>query len=147
MSIETKKHEMAEKMYKMHGTGGVGGNIKTYMHGKETKKGGHDESYKMHGKTTGYNKGQHFYGANRKGSFEDKYEMADKSGTIKGGYHMNAGHSEGEDGKKGIRSEHYKSHHETKRKSGKESLLRKKGEKNEGEHLTLGKRGNEEPVA
>ncbi len=34
-----------------------------------------------------------------------------------------------------------------KGKKGKESLLRPKKEKNEGEHLTVGKRGDEEPVA
>ncbi len=37
--------------------------------------------------------------------------------------------------------------HSKKSQKGKASLLRPKGERNEGEHLTIGKQGDEEPVA
>lgn len=79
---------MAEKMYKQNSTGGKGTSPKNYQNGKETKKGGHDEKYKMNGKTTGYAKGEKYSGANKKGKFTDNYHQADSSGSIKGGYKM-----------------------------------------------------------
>jgi hypothetical protein len=87
MSIETKKKEIAGKMYKQNSTGGLGKAPKNYMHGKE--KGNLEMKYKMNGEGTGTSRGEKFEQSNKKGKFEDKYEQADKSGLIKGGYKMN----------------------------------------------------------
>lgn len=86
MSIETKKKMIADKMYKQNSTGGIGTSPKNYQNGKE--KGELKMKYKMNGEDTGYAKGQKYSGANKSGKFVDKYEQADSSGSIKGGYKM-----------------------------------------------------------
>ena len=79
---------MADKMYKQNSTGGVGTSPKNYMTGKNTK-GDLKMKYDMVGKDTGYAKGQKYSGANKKGSFGSaKYNQADPSGSMKGGYKM-----------------------------------------------------------
>lgn len=85
MSIQSKKEMIAGKMYKQHGTGGEGRLAEKYKQ-NSSGKGDLKMKYKMHGETTGHGKGQEPTQANKKGSFEAKYEMADKSGSFKGGY-------------------------------------------------------------
>ncbi len=89
MKISEKKLEMADKMYKQNSTGGKGTSPKNYQNGKETKSNSKGQKFDMNGKTTGYAKGERFEQANTKGKFgADKYNQADPSGSIKGGYKM-----------------------------------------------------------
>lgn len=78
---------MADKMYNQNSKGGVGSNPKNYMIGK--MKGNLSMKYKQTGNNTGYGKGEKFDGANKSGKFgSDKYNMANPSGSMKGGYDM-----------------------------------------------------------
>lgn len=80
---------MADKMYKQNSTGGKGISPKNYQNGKETKPNSKGESYSQNGKNTGYAKGEKPTQANTKGSFGSaKYNQADPSGSMKGGYKM-----------------------------------------------------------
>lgn len=88
MSIQTKKLEIADKMYNQNSKGGVGASPKNYQNGKETKANSRGQKFSMNGKDTGSAKGEKYTQANKKGSFNANYEQADKSGSIKGGYKM-----------------------------------------------------------
>lgn len=88
MKVSDKKLSMADKMYKQNSTGGVGTSPKNYQNGKNTK-GDLKMKYKMVGKDTGYAKGQKYSESNKSGKFgADKYNQADPSGSMKGGYKM-----------------------------------------------------------
>lgn len=87
MKIESKKISMAEKMYNQNSKGGVGTSPKNYQNGKE--KGVLSMKFKMNGETTGRAKGQNFDQSNKSGKFgSDKYNQANPSGSMKGGYNM-----------------------------------------------------------
>ena len=87
MKIQDKKLSMADKMYKQNSTGGVGTSPKNYQNGKETKSNNKGQSFKMNGKDTGYAKGEKYSQSNKSGKFgADKYNQADPSGSMKGGY-------------------------------------------------------------
>lgn len=88
MKIESKKMEMAERMYKQNSTGGKGTSPKNYQNGKETKS--HvSMKYEMNGKNTGSAKGQKYSQADKSGKFgADKYEQANEKGSMRGGYKM-----------------------------------------------------------
>lgn len=89
MKISDKKLSMADKMYKQNSTGGKGVSPKNYQNGKETKSTARGEKYEMNGKTTGFANGEKYSEANTKGKFgADKYNQADPSGSMKGGYNM-----------------------------------------------------------
>lgn len=75
---------MADKMYKQNSKG-LGMSPKNYQNGRDTKP-RLSMKFDMNGRNSGYAKGQHYDGANKKGKFEAKYEQADKSGSMKGGY-------------------------------------------------------------
>lgn len=87
MSISNKKMEMASKMYKQNSPGGKGTSPKNYQNGKETKSNSKGENFKMVGKGKGKEQ-ERTPMSNGKGKFEAKYEQADNSGSIKGGYKM-----------------------------------------------------------
>jgi hypothetical protein len=86
MNTQSKKLEMADKMYNQNSKGGKGVSPKDYQNGKETKPNARGEKFDMNGKGTGFNKGEKYEQANVKGSFKGGYEQADKSGSMKGGY-------------------------------------------------------------
>jgi hypothetical protein len=86
MKVNDKKLAMADKMYKQNSTGGVGTSPKNYQNGKA--KGDLKMKFKMNGETTGRAKGQNFSQSNGKGSFNAKYNQANPSGSMKGGYDM-----------------------------------------------------------
>lgn len=89
MSIESKKMSMADKMYNQNSKGGVGVSPKNYQNGKETKTNHKGQKFEMNGKDTGYAKGEKYSQSNKKGSFGSaKYNQADPSGSMKGGYKM-----------------------------------------------------------
>ncbi len=87
MKTTDKKLSMADKMYKQNSTGGVGSSPKNYQNGKETKSNSRGQKFDMVGKDTGYAKGQRYSQSDKTGKFgADKYNQADPSGSMKGGY-------------------------------------------------------------
>lgn len=80
---------MADKMYNQNSKGGKGTSPKNYQNGKETKPNSRGQDFSMNGKNTGYARGEKYSQANKQGKFgADKYEQADSSGSMKGGYKM-----------------------------------------------------------
>lgn len=83
MKTDSKKMEMADKMYKQN-SAGLGKSPKDYGNGKNTKP--HESmKFSMNGKGTRNEKAQKAPMSHTAGNFEAKYDMASKSG-MKGGY-------------------------------------------------------------
>lgn len=88
MAISDKKMDMAEKMYTQNSRGGKGASPK-YKEGSKSL-GELSMKYTQNGKGTTKGSGQGYAQADSKGSFEAKYNQADKEGAMTGKYKMAA---------------------------------------------------------